>query len=102
MFDYTHSEKRSYYRMQLNCPIEIATDDGQARYAGRCINLSVKGILLEVDQAFAVGTSLFIKMEPGLEISPALSGVVEVIRSQRDDASGKYLVGGTLETEVVV
>ena len=102
MYEYTHSEKRNYFRMQLNCPIYIATEDGTRRQTGVCVNLSVKGILIELDEEFPVGTSLIIKLEPGMEISPALSGMVEVLRVQRDEQSGKYLIGGLLETEVVV
>jgi hypothetical protein len=62
----------------------------------------VKGILIEADRSFEIGTNLIIKLEPGLEISPALSGIVEIVRVQRSEDSENYLVGGTLETEVVV
>ena len=102
MFEYTHSEKRNYFRMQLNCPVYISTENGTRQQSGVCINLSVKGILIELDEEIQVGASLIIKLEPGLDISPALSGVVEVLRVQQNKETGKYLIGGLLETEVVV
>lgn len=97
-----YEEKRSYYRMQMNCPIQVSSVDGRMRSQGICINLSIKGILIELDTDVAAGSSLIIKIEPELDISPALSGMLEVRRIEYQEQTGKYHIAGELETEVVV
>lgn len=102
MFNTTQQEKRSYFRMQMNCPMYVSSEDGSFRMQGTCINLSIKGILMELDSSVPTGSSLIIKIEPELDISPALSGLLEVLRVEYQPETGKYHVAGELETEVVV
>ncbi|MDH5544956.1 MAG: PilZ domain-containing protein [Gammaproteobacteria bacterium] len=102
MYDSSVREKRNYFRIQLNCPVKLWKTESAARFSGVCINMSIKGILIELDQPVRQGDKLHILIEPGLDISPPLTGIVDVLRVERDCLRNRYKIAGTLETEVVV
>ncbi|HKJ70398.1 MAG TPA: PilZ domain-containing protein [Gammaproteobacteria bacterium] len=90
-----YSEKRSYLRMGVDCPVRCVALDSGRTFTARACNLSAKGILLALEQAFEPGARLEIHLEPQRTIVPPLHAVVEVVRVQPGDQGG-YRVGALI------
>jgi len=89
-------EKRSSFRMLLDCPItyqDLAVGQPQL---GQCLNLSIDGMLLTVKQVIPVGARLRVRVEPKLAISPPLSALVEVLRVDHQAASAEYTLAARI------
>ncbi|WP_303289254.1 PilZ domain-containing protein [Marinobacter sp. SS5-14b] len=85
-----YSEKRDFYRMQVNSQIEITGSNGET-ITGICRDLSAAGMQLHVDKAFPLGEELKTRMEAAGDQFPPLETVGEVLRCEPDGDG--YLLG---------
>ncbi|MBE03279.1 MAG: pilus assembly protein PilZ [Euryarchaeota archaeon] len=85
-----YSEKRDFYRMQVDSPIEITTTEGET-LTGPCRDLSAAGMQVYLDRAVAVGAELVTVLRSAGEPFPPLEAVCEVVRCQAEGDG--YLVG---------
>lgn len=93
-----YDEKRNYFRMQLNCSMHYAAIDEKNLHQGRCVNLSTRGMLIETDKYFPIGTRLKVNVTPSLDLSPPLMAIFEVRRAETMEEGGSYRFGGTFES----
>ena len=91
------SEKRSFIRMSVNCPVTYSDTDGLRKRIGTCVDLSAKGIAFQCDESFPLGAKLKVNVEPKLSISPPFSAVVKVIRVESEKTHGTYKLAGLIE-----
>ncbi len=87
--DRSYSEKRDFIRMQVNSPIAIRHEGSD--YEGICKDLSGAGMLLETEQAFAVGAELEVSIAQKRETHLPFNASATV--SRIDEHDGKFLVG---------
>ena len=77
---HAYSEKRDFFRMRIDTPIELFDCDNQQSYQGLCKDLSGAGMKVEVDQAITVGTALDASIKPSLTGQLSFTAKVEVSR----------------------
>lgn len=84
-----YSEKRNFIRMKINAPVEVTA--GNEKFTARCKDLSGSGILIQTEQALALGTSVEICIpQEGEKLLPfRASG--EVVRVDPVNPSGFIL-----------
>ncbi|MBR9870210.1 MAG: PilZ domain-containing protein [Gammaproteobacteria bacterium] len=85
-----YSEKRDFYRMQVNSTIQITDGNGET-ITGICQDLSAAGMQLQVDRPFPVGAELKTVMEAAGDQFPPLETVGEVLRCAPDETG--YILG---------
>ncbi len=76
-----YSEKRDFYRMQIDTDIEIIDSNGQV-FAGVCRDLSAAGMQIEVAERIALGTELRTTLHPTNDKFPPLETLCEVLRCE--------------------
>ncbi|WP_372964546.1 PilZ domain-containing protein [Marinobacter sp.] len=85
-----YSEKRDFYRMQVNSEIQITGSNGET-ITGICCDLSAAGMQLHVDRPFPIGEELKTRIEAAGNQFPPLETVGEVLRCAPD--GNGYLLG---------
>ncbi len=73
-------EKRNFIRMKIETPASVEIDDGKMTYQGVCRDLSGGGMLLELESALPVGTTVNICITSGHGHAPMLNAKAEVAR----------------------
>ena len=90
------SEKRSFYRMPVECQLEYTENGNEETRTGHVKNISGDGILFQTDHAIGMGTEMTIIVKAGSNLTPPLHATIEVIRcSLTDDDS--YEVAATMK-----
>lgn len=90
-----YSEKRNYFRMNLECKAEY-TINGSGKYkSGLISNLSGDGISIIADQSVEPGTEVHISIKPENDVTPPLDVVMEVVRCEQQDQE-HYLIAGNI------
>ena len=90
-----YSEKRNFFRMNLECNAEY-TINGSGEYKpGLVSDLSGDGISLIADQSVEPGTKVRISIKPENNVTPPLDVVMEVLRCEQQD-QGNYLLAGNI------
>lgn len=88
----SYEEKRDFIRMEINAEATITDIHGEP-CAGRCLNLSGSGALLELDNNLAVNDPIGLVIHSPYGHSPVLNVTGRVIRGQAaEHSSGKFLV----------
>lgn len=91
------SEKRSFYRMPVECQLEYTANGNDETRTGHVKNISGDGILFHTDSAINVGVEMSIIVKAGSNLTPPLHATIEVIRcSLTDDDS--YEVAATMKS----
>jgi len=91
------SEKRSFYRMPVECQLEYTENGNEETRTGHVKNISGDGILFQTDHAVGVGTEMNIIVKAGSNLTPPLHATIEVIRCNiTDDES--YEVAATMKS----
>lgn len=82
------SEKRSFFRMPVECQLEYTENGQDETRTGHVKNLSGDGILFHTDRAVNIGTEMNIIVKAGSNLTPPLHATIEVIRcSMTEDES---------------
>lgn len=92
-----YSEKRSFIRMELDCPLTYSDATGLRSREGKCLNLSAKGIALETNEDFPVGSTLKVNVTPKLALTPPFSATVKIVRSESSDDPQRFKLAGVIE-----
>lgn len=91
------SEKRSFYRMSVECQLEYTENGNEETRTGHVKNISGDGILFQTDNSITVGTEMTIIVKAGSNLTPPLHATIEIIRcSLTDDES--YEVAATMKS----
>ena len=91
MLDY--DEKRSYPRMQVDCPASFRLASERTPGGAIVKNLSGGGLLMWIDRALAPGAEVDIVITPYSPITPPLTARLEAIRCHEiPDGEGTFAV----------
>lgn len=91
-----YDEKRDHIRMKLDTPIQVKLDTGNY-IEGTCLDLSVNGMQLELDQAIDTGECIEACIRTGMSKVPDLFSKATIVRTTRIDAN-RYLHGVHIES----
>ncbi len=90
-----YSEKRNFFRMNLDCIAEYVVNGSGNRKSGTVTNLSGDGISIIADQSVEPGTEVRVSIKPENEVTPPLDVVMEVLRCEQHDTES-YLLAGNI------
>lgn len=91
MFD----EKRDYYRMTADCPMDFKRVGTNENDHGKCINFSAGGILFISPRPVAAGDELEVNITPAMSLVPPLNAIIEVIRCTAEGS--QFEVAGSIK-----
>ena len=91
--DYT--EKRNFFRMNMECNAEYTVDDSGSQKTGKVKNLSGDGMSIIIDQPIELGAELRVSIQPANTVTPPLNIVMEVLRCEAKE-SNCYLLAGNI------
>ena len=95
-----YDEKRSFYRMSVDCHIEFSEEGKSEVYRGDGKNLSADGVKFITEHPLTEGQKLNVTVHPVIQTVVPLSAKGIVKRVVKDEDNGNYIVGLSLE-EVV-
>lgn len=95
-----YDEKRSFYRMSVDCHIEFSEEGSSETYKGDGKDLSATGVKFITDQELKEGQEINVKVHPVIQTVTPLKAKAKVMRVVKDEDNGKFIVGLSLE-EVV-
>lgn len=90
-----YSEKRNFFRMNLDCNMEYTVNGSGNKLCGLIKNLSGSGISFFSQQAITAGTEIQVSIKPENPITPALDLTIEVIRCN-DAGNKQYEIAGNI------
>jgi len=90
-----YSEKRNFFRMNLECNAEYTINGSGNQKSGKVSDLSGDGISIIADQSVDPGTEVRVSIQPENNVTPPLDVVMEVIRCEEQDADS-YLLAGNI------
>lgn len=90
-----YSEKRDFFRMNLDCNMEYSVNGSGNKLCGHIKNLSGSGISFITDMAITAGTEVAVSIKPENPITPPLDLTVEVIRCN-DAGNKQYEIAGNI------
>lgn len=91
------SEKRSFYRMPVECQLEYDENGHHETRIGYVKNLSGDGILFHADHPIPVGTEMHITVKAGSSLTPPLEAEIEVIRCELTDDEDIFAIAATMK-----
>ncbi|NOQ78272.1 MAG: hypothetical protein GQ546_02615 [Gammaproteobacteria bacterium] len=92
-----YDEKRSFYRMSVDCHIEFSEVGSSEKFKGDGKNLSADGVKFITDHELTEGQELDVIVHPVIQTVTPLTAKAKVVRVVKDEDSGKYIVGVSLE-----
>jgi len=90
-----YSEKRNFFRMNLECDAEYTINGSGNQKSGKVSDLSGDGISIIADQSVKPGTEVRVSIRPENDVTPPLEVVMEVLRCEEQDADN-YLLAGNI------
>ncbi len=90
-----YSEKRNFFRMNLECNAEYTINGSGQLKSGKISDLSGDGISIIADQLVEPGTEVRISIQPENDVTPPLEVIMEVLRCEEQDADN-YLLAGNI------
>ena len=90
-----YSEKRNFFRMNLECNAEYTINGSGDIKAGTVSNLSGDGISIVADESVTPGTEVKVSIKPDNDVTPSLEVIMEVIRCEQQD-NDNYLLAGNI------
>jgi len=90
-----YSEKRNFFRMNMDCDMEYSINGSGETKCGMMKNLSGDGVLFIADQQIAPGSQIQLAITPGNSVTPPLNVTVEVLRCDPTDGQG-FEIAGTI------
>lgn len=92
-----YDEKRSFYRMSVDCHIEFSVPGSSITYKGDGKNLSANGVKFITDQKLTEGQELDVIVHPVIQTVTPLKARAKVIRVMEDEENNKYIIGLSME-----
>lgn len=92
-----YDEKRSFYRMSVDCHIEFSEQGSAVKYKGEGKNLSATGVKFITEHPLKEGQEIDVIVHPVIQTVTPLSAKAKVMRVFKDEESGKYIIGVSLE-----
>ena len=92
-----YDEKRSFYRMSVDCSIEFSEEGSSEKYKGDGKNLSATGVKFITDHELVEGQELNVIVHPVIQTVTPLTAKAKVMRVVKDEDNDKYIVGLSLE-----
>lgn len=93
-----YSEKRNFFRMNLDCSMKYSVNGSEEKKTGVVKNLSGEGVSLLIDQRVNPGTEIQMSITPENPITPPLDITVEVLRCDEIDAEGYEIAGSIIKS----
>lgn len=90
-----YSEKRDYFRMNLDCNMEYSVNGSDNKQCGFIKNLSGNGISFLAEKELTPGTEVQVSIKPENTITPPLDLTVEVVRCIPGD-NNQYEIAGNI------
>ena len=95
-----YSEKRNFYRMELDSDLQYKEMHDSETKTGVVKNLSADGVMFWGSTAFASGTKLYIIVKSGSASTPPFTSIATVLRSSAVEGdSGRFAIACSLEPE---
>lgn len=91
------NERRSFYRMTVNCCIEFTMQGISGTYTGKGKNLSAEGVKFITEHEVVEGQRLDIIVHPIVQMQEPLYAKARVVRVDKDQLANKYIVGLSLK-----
>jgi len=91
-----YDEKRSFYRMSVDCHVEFSEEGATEKYTGEGKDLSADGVKFITEHCLTEGQKLNIVVHPVIKTVVPLNAKAEVMRVAKDEQTGLYLVGVSL------
>ncbi|MCP3852547.1 MAG: PilZ domain-containing protein [Gammaproteobacteria bacterium] len=95
-----YDEKRSFYRMSVDCHVEFSEEGSTDIHKGDGKNLSATGVKFITDHKLIEGQEIDVTVHPVIKTVIPLSAKAKVMRVVQDDDNGQYIVGLSLEQVV--
>lgn len=89
-----YSEKRNFFRMNMDCDLEFTVNGAGSSQCGVLDNLSGDGISFYAEEAVADGTAIKISISPENGITPPLHATIEVLRCEAE--GDRYKISGQI------
>lgn len=93
-----YSEKRNFFRMNLDCTMEYSVNGSGEKKSGVVKNLSADGVSLLITQKLDPGTEIQMSITPENPITPPLDVTVEVLRCDAVDANDYEIAGSIIQS----
>ena len=90
-----YSEKRNFFRMNIDCNMEYTVNGSGAKKSGVVRNLSGDGILFLADQQMTPGTEIHVSITPESTVTPPLNVTVEILRCDQKKTN-EYEIAGNI------
>lgn len=92
-----YDEKRSFYRMSVDCHVEFTRSGSSEKFTGDGKNLSANGVKFITDEKLVEGDELDVVVHPVIQTVSPLSAKATVVRVVYDEDNGKYIVGLSMQ-----
>ncbi len=92
-----YDEKRSFYRMSVDCHIEFTEEGSSEKHQGDGKNLSATGVKFITEHKLTEGQAIDVIVHPVIQTVTPLTAKAKVIRVDKDEDNNKYIVGLSLE-----
>ena len=96
----SYDEKRSFYRMAVDCHIEFSELGSSTKFEGAGKDLSATGVKFITDHKLTEGQELDVIIYPITQATTPLTARAKVMRVFVDEENNQYIVGVSME-EVV-
>jgi len=88
-----YSEKRNFFRMNLDCTAEYTINGSGNKQVGVVSDLSGDGISIIASESVKPGTEVRVSIKPENTVTPPLEVVMEVLRCDEKDQNNFVLAG---------
>jgi len=95
-----YDEKRSFYRMSVDCHIEFSEEGSSETHKGDGKNLSATGVKFITDHELKEGQEIDVTVHPVIQTVTPLTAKAKVMRVVKDEDNGQFIVGLSLEQVV--
>ena len=92
-----YDEKRSFYRMSVDCQIEFSEPGSSEKFKGEGKNLSATGVKFITEHKLTEGQELDVIVHPVIQTVTPLTARAKVIRVIEDEENNKYIIGLSME-----
>jgi c-di-GMP-binding flagellar brake protein YcgR len=92
-----YDEKRSFYRMSVDCHIDFNVSGSTETFKGEGKNLSANGVKFITDQPLSEGQELDVTIHPIIQTVTPLTAKAKVVRVLHDEDNDQYIVGLSME-----
>lgn len=92
-----YDEKRSFYRMSVDCVVEFSVSGSSQKHKGDGKNLSANGVKFITDQKLTEGQDLDVTIQPVIQTVTPLTAKAKVVRVIHDEDNDQYIIGLSME-----